>query len=292
MTTYTILIAVMILWGLYPIVTHYFVRNIDPLFLVSASTLVGAIPFIIKTTYSRNLAFLLNRNNISSLFFVTVFGTAGHILLFVGTKYTSGANTGLLLQIEPIYSLIIGIFLFKETISISRLFATVVMIAGAAIIVYRGNLSLNIGDVLILLTPLMYQLSHSFSKKMLDRGIDSSNILAVRQLLGGIVMVFFASFFNSQFFSFFTRTNISVAIFLGLYLSLVVFLWYAVLKNMLLSFASSFLPLTAAVSLLGSGLFLKETINAQQIVGFLLIIIALAWLSKSAIFKTAKDKSH
>ena len=279
----------MVLWGLYPIVTHYFVRSLDPLFLVLISTFASSLPFIAIQFLQKNQRKLISKKTIQALLPVALFASLGHILLFVGTKYTTGVNTGLLLQIEPIYAMILGVIFFKEIFGLGRIGSTLTMILGAMIIIYKGGAALNIGDVFILLAPLMYQISHTLAKKLMNKGVDTTLILAGRMFYGGIIILIFVFIYDKILLNLlFSLENVASGVFLGFYLAIVVFLWYSALKRIPISTGSAFLPLTALVSLAGSALFLKESISIQQYIGFFLIVGGMIWISRLPVAKSYK----
>ncbi len=280
----------MILWGMYPIFTHHFVESVDPFFLVAITTLFSSIPFMVKIAFQKKLRTIFSQKTLLQLIPVALFAGVGHLFLFVGTSITTGINTGILLQIEPAYALLIGIILFHEKFKKQRFFATLIMVIGAMFIVYKGTAMPNTGDVLVLLTTLMYQLSHSFAKKLLNKKIDSAIILCGRQLIAGIILISIFGTTNSSFIKFIqTPSYIWIGFYLGFYLAAVTFIWYAALRKMPLSVASSFLPLTAVVAFLGSVFFLKENINSNQIIGFVFIISGMIWLGKINRSKVTKS---
>jgi len=278
--TYLILFLGMTLWGMYPLFTHKFVLGIDPLFLVSVSTLIAAIPFIIQLLIKKEFRQLFSLKNLKTLLLVALFTAIGQGFLFIGTKLTSGTNTGLLLQSEPIYSLILGVIFLGEVIGASQAGATLLMVIGAMTIVYKGGMNLNVGDILILLSPLMFQISHAFGKKLLSKGADIYLILAGRQFYGGLMLLILAFIFNKSMISLFTFNNLLSTFYLGLFSAIVALCWYASIKKIPVSVASSFLPLTAVVSLLGSVFFLKEIISVQQYFGFLFIVGGMVWQTR------------
>jgi drug/metabolite transporter (DMT)-like permease len=278
----------MTLWGMYPIFTHRLVLSIDPLFLVSISALIASIPFITQLIIKKEFGQLFLPKVLKTLFPVALFSATGQAFLFVGTKLTSGVNTGLLLQMEPIYSLILGAIFLGEMIGNGQIGATLIMVIGAMTIVYKGGVNPNLGDLLILLTPFMYQISHAIAKKLLNKDADISLILAGRQLYGGLMLLAFAFIMNKSIIKLFNVNNIVSASFLGLFLSVVALIWYTSIKRIPVSVASSFLPLTALVSLLGSAFFLKETISLQQYIGFFFIVGGMLWQAKQISRRTSK----
>lgn len=280
-STYFILLFGVILWGMFPIFTHKLVLSIEPLFLVSLSVFIASIPFIIRLIVKNEFNQLFSVKILKILLPVAFFTAIGQALLFIGTKLTSGTNTGLLLQTEPIYSLILGVIFLGEIIRNGQVVATLLMIIGAMTIVYRGSgVNLNVGDILILLSPLMFQISHAIGKKLLNKGIDVYIILAGRQFYGGIILIFFSFFTNKSTISLFNTNNLTVGFYLGMFTAIVALCWYTSIKKIPVSIASAFLPLTALVSLLGSVFFLKETISTQQYIGFFLIVGGMLWQTK------------
>jgi drug/metabolite transporter (DMT)-like permease len=288
--TYAILFLGMTLWGLYPIFTHKVVLILDPLFLVSISTLIASIPFIIQLLINKEFSQLFLLKNLKTLLFVALFTAIGHGFLFVGTKLTSGTNTGLLLQVEPIYSLILGIIFLGEIIKSSQIGATLLMVIGAVTIVYKGGVNLNLGDILVLISPLMFQISHAVAKKLLNKGADIFLILAGRQFYGGLMLLFFVFIMNKSIINLFNFSNLVSAFYLGLFLSAIAFCWYSSIKKIPVSVASSFLPITALVSMLGSVFFLKETISFQQYIGFFLIMGGMIWQTHLPIHRVSSNR--
>lgn len=281
--TYFILFLGMTLWGLFPIFTHQYVKTIDPLFLVSVSTISASIPFFLLLFLGKKIVSFFSIKFFKDIFWVAVLTAIGQGLLFTGTKLTSGTNTGLLLQSEPIYSLILGVIFFGEMVGGGQILATLIMVLGAMAIVYRGGSSLNIGDILILLSPLMFQISHLIGKKLLNKKIPVNMILAGRQFYGGIILVFFTLLTNKFAINTFNIDNFVIGLYLGIFTAIVALCWYSSIKKIPVSTASSYLPLTALVSLIGSYFILKESISIQQYLGFFLIIGGLllsSWQKK------------
>jgi len=82
---------------------------------------------------------------------------------------------------------------------------------------------------------------------------------------------------NKSILNQFNFNSLTSALYLGLFLSAISFCWFSSIKKLSVSVASSFLPFTAVVSLLGSVFFLKETISIQQFAGSFFIIGGMIW---------------
>ncbi|MCR4276798.1 MAG: DMT family transporter [Candidatus Roizmanbacteria bacterium] len=279
--TYLVLLLGMILWGLFPIVTHRFVFSLDPVLLVSISTLTASIPFFILLFAKKEMNQFFSLKYLKTMLGVAFFTAAGQGLLFIGTKITSGTNTGLLLQVEPIYSLILGTIFLGEILKRGQIGATLAMVIGAVTIVYKGGVNINLGDILILLSPLMFQISHLIGKKLLNNKIDVNLILASRQFYGGIMLLLFTFLTNGSAISLFNVNIITTGLCLGMFTAVVALCWYSSIKKVPVSVASSFIPITALVSLAASAIFLKEVISPQQFIGFFFIVGGMLWQTSS-----------
>lgn len=279
--TYLVLLLGMVLWGLFPIITHRFVSSLDPMLLVSISTLTASIPFFVLLFFKKEMDQFFSLKNLRTLLGVAFFTAAGQGLLFIGTKLTSGTNTGLLLQVEPIYSLILGTIFLGEILKKGQIGATLAMVIGAVTIVYKGGVNINLGDILILLSPLMFQISHLIGKKLLNKKIDVNLILASRQFYGGTMLLIFTFITNRSAIGLFNINILATGLCLGMFTAVVALCWYSSIKKVPVSVASSFIPITALVSLAASAIFLRETVSIQQLAGFVFIVGGMLWQTSS-----------
>lgn len=277
------------IWGVHPILAHHFVTNIDPLFLSGLASIISSVPFIFILIYQRKLQLIISQRFFLSLIFIAFIASVGWALLFAGTKLTSGINTGMLLQIEPLYAIIIGTLFLREVIKKQQIIATSFMMAGAVIIVYKGHSGFNIGDILILLAPLFFQVSHTIGKKMFSRGMTLSGLLAGRQLYGGAMfLIIYLFLIKFQASSLFSSKALIPALILGFLEFVELALWYSAIKRISLSTASAFIPFAAVFAFLGSVFFLKEHITLQHYFGFFFIMIGLVVLSRTYVAKNTQ----
>jgi drug/metabolite transporter (DMT)-like permease len=283
-----LVILSMIIYGLNPVFANYLVKNIDPFLLAGASFLIASIPLLVQLVVSKDLHYLYKGKFLKSLLFVTAFALVGDTLFFLGTYLTTGINTAILLQLEPIYALILASIFLGEIIKARQIFAVLTVVLGAIIIVNKGTESLNVGDIFIITAPLFYQLSHLTAKNILNKISNVTIVPAARLLYGGILLTTFALFIKPELVSGISFTNFNNIILYGLYLSLDYFLWYQVLKRLPLSVASAFLPFSIIVSILGAMLLLKETITLPQYLGASLVLGGLLWLSLMYLKKKKK----
>ena len=271
----------MFVYGLFPVFAHFYVSTIDPLLFGGVTTLVGSIPLLLILEKRKKTADLYGPKFIKPLLMVAFLTTIANITFFLGTSLTSGINTGLLVQVEPFYAMLLGIFILGEIVGFGQFVATLVMVFGALVVAYKGFQKINVGDILILITPIFYQLSHVFSKKILNKVSDFYIVPVARLLFGGIALTLLAIILNPKAVSqLFILKNIFSIVFFGLIFRALDFsLWYGAIKRISVSKASAILPFAAAVSFIFSIIFLKESANIYQLIGFVLIMGGLIWIS-------------
>jgi drug/metabolite transporter (DMT)-like permease len=105
--------------------------------------------------------------------------------------------------------------------------------------------------------------------------------LASRQFYGGTMLLLFTFLTNRSAISLFNINIIVTGLCLGMFTAVVAVCWYSSIKKIPVSVASSFIPITALVSLAASAIFLKEVISIQQLVGFFFIVGGMLWQTSS-----------
>lgn len=278
---YFLAIADMVTYGLLPVVSHYLVATLDPFVFSGVATLVGGIPlfFLLKKTNSQKL--LYSGPTIKPLLIIAALTTISSLLFFGGTKLTSGINTGLLVQIEPFYAALLSFVVLGEIIGLGQLVATVIMVIGAAIVVFKGLNNINLGDIFILASPLFAQISHIFAKKVMTKTNNATLVATARLLYGGVFLTTLGLVLSpGSVYQLFSINNLLIIIVFGLvFRCLDLLLWYEAMKRISVSRAAAVIPLSVAISFFGSIFLLKETASPQQFLGLILIFGGLILLS-------------
>lgn len=290
---FTFAILDMITYGFLPVAAHYFVATIDPLLFGGLATLVGSIPILGILKKQNKVRELFRKDLIKPLLIIAVILNCSTIVFLLGTKITSSINTGLLIQTEPIYAIIFGSLFLKEIIRLPQVIATLLMIAGASIVVLKGGMQFNIGDLLILSGPVFNQTAHIIAIKAMKTKTNAMVISGARLFFGGILLTLVAILVNPTSLRQLVNIHtLAAIIFFGIiFRALDVTLWYQALERIPLSKASAVLPVAAAISFFGSIIFLKESPTAQQFVGLLAIIAGLVWFSLLHLRKPDKKRT-
>jgi drug/metabolite transporter (DMT)-like permease len=263
-------------FGLQPIISKYTVETINPLFLGTMSVLIGSIIPMLILAKKGMIRRLIEKENVSYLFFIAFFGSVFAFgLFFIGAKMTSGINASLLLQSEPLYSTLLGFFILKESIGKKQLFAMFLIIIGMIVILYNGKLTINYGDILILLTPLGYQISHTIVKKVIKK-IDTYVIVTSRFLYAFPVFLVLSTLFGSNQFGIIIQPfYLALILFIGISEVLGYMLWVEAIKRINLSKATTLISPYPILSIIFAWLILSELPSVYQIIGLIAVIIGM-----------------
>jgi drug/metabolite transporter (DMT)-like permease len=99
---------------------------------------------------------------------IALFGTvATTLLLLYGARLTDGVSTALLLQAEPVYSLVLAAWVLKEPTPARQVFGTGLVLLGILFVLYDGSFSVGLGGWLILLAPFGWQMSHVLALRVM-----------------------------------------------------------------------------------------------------------------------------
>ena len=270
--------------GAHPILGKYGVSLVSPLFFASLTNLIAAAGLILIILLKKqSLVALIKKRFFILLFLIGFFGTTlSNVMFFYGVRLTSGINSAILLQVEPIYSLIIGYLLLKERVSTRQIISTLLIIFGTLMVIYQGTSRMNWGDILILLTPLCYQVGHFFSKQLLNETEISPLFIATgRTFYGGLILLILNQFTGSHEFNILIQPDIlAIFIFYGIVVYALSYLtFYGAIKRINLSKASAIISVYPAISIILARFILKEVPDFYQLGGFFIIMLGIFYLA-------------
>lgn len=264
-----------IITAIYPVVGKLAVGSVSPLAIVLLGTLGTAliyVPWLFKKGYWR---LLFRRDLFFKFAAVGLFGTAlPYLLIFIALNYTTPANSAILNQTEVIYSLILSAVFLKEYPSKKQLFGTAVLICGVGLLLAGEGLSVKLkGDLIILATVWMFQVSHIAAKK-LPADIPDNLIVCARALFGFLCTVptaFILTRFDVPFYCGFSLKSVLILLFMAVFNNLIgnIF-WYKAIRNMALAKATAVILVYPVFTYLLSAALGYDKLKMTQILGLLL----------------------
>lgn len=200
-------------------------------------------------------------------------------LLQTAVSYTTSANAAIVCQVEVVYSAVLSAWLLGERISGRQAAASALVLAGTGIILGKDLQTPHWkGDLMVLVTPWMFQISHIFAKK-LPADIEPHTIAGARLLWGLVTLVPLAWFFGPPHLkptpAFFAVLGVH-----GVVLNtLTMPLWYTAVRSLPLSKTTAIMLSYPALTMLYCALLGMEPIGAHQVAGLALSMSGALWLT-------------
>lgn len=168
-----------------PIAGKFSVGYMSPSFVLLAGTLTTLLMYAPWLFKNKMWGRLLDKDIRFRLSIMGLFGTAlPFMLLLLALRWTTPSNSAILNQAESVYSLIFAFFFLKERPGLKQIAGTVMVVAGAVLILaVNGYTPMWKGDLIVIGTVWMFQVSHIAAKK-LPADISVDFITAARGFYG------------------------------------------------------------------------------------------------------------
>jgi O-acetylserine/cysteine efflux transporter len=259
-----------------PVLTRYAAVRLDPILFCAAVTTIAAmcaLPFL----YRRGeLGMILDRRYLPWLLAMSMAGTVmTSLTLIYGMEHIDAIATVILLQTEPVYSLILSVAVVGERPSSRQLLATGAILAGIGSVFWAGNaFSPMFAAMLLFVTPFFWQTSHVLGLRVMPPLTPIS--------IAGARFIFAACIFIPMFM---LRSGASLAqlrdprllMVIGATGFFVYFLsaltWYGAISRLSLSWTTALVvPGIPLISMLFATMFLGEHPTSREIIGVLIAI--------------------
>lgn len=183
--------------SLWSVLIHQGVQNIAPITFTAIVNIIAFIGLFTYAGFKGKLRELQEKKVYGSVIIVTLFSVLiPPVLIAIGSRYTSGINTSMLLLTEMIYTVIFTHFIGEKT-TLLKVCGAFSILIGAILIIYKGNFDFNKGDIIIALAPITYPIASFHSKKALHY-ISTETILVMRHGMASIILFILARIFESQ----------------------------------------------------------------------------------------------
>ncbi|NJE08787.1 EamA family transporter [Thermococcus sp. M39] len=259
----------LILVGIEPVIIKS--NPVDPLSFAAFSALFASLILWI-------MIFPLNTwrelkespEHLHKAFLVGLFGTTlAYIAYSYGTRMSTAINASLITRSEVLYSFVLSYLFLREKITRRQFSFSLVILLGLVLVITQGKLiEPKKGDVLLLLTPLFWQMGHTIAKQL---PYSPYLIATLRNTFGGLVLLALTLPFGLEF--------TALAVVEGVIIALTQALWYSSLKLINLSKATAIITPAPAIAI-GLSTLLGERFTLYHILGFILIALGTLEVSK------------
>ncbi len=250
---------------------------------MAAGLVIGSLSLLPWLAREGRLRRMISRDAGPSLAAMGLFSGAATLVYVAALAYTTPVNAVILAQVEVVYSAALSAIFLGEKPTLKQSLASGLVIGGTALIVLHDLRSPRWrGDLMILASPWMYQVSHILSKK-LPRDLDAWTLSGGRTLYGTLFMIPLCVWTLARGGA---RWSWEAPALWTLFLqgilccSANLVLWYAAIRGLELSKATTILLSYPALTLVFSWMFGRETIRVVQVLGLAATFAGAAWTAR------------
>jgi len=176
---WVILITLALIWGTSFILIKRGLRSFSS---TQVASLRVFITYLVLLPVSLRHIRKVDRNNIASLLIIGIIGNALPAYLYPAAQTRIDSTVaGMLNSLTPVFTLFIGIFIYKRKATLNQVSGIILGLIGAAGLLYRGDFSFDPTGLLIVLATLFY-------------GISSNQVTRIKGM-NGLVITSLAFFF-------------------------------------------------------------------------------------------------
>jgi len=225
---------------------------------------------------------LLSRELAPSFAIMGLCSGAATVIYISALAHTTPGNAAIMAQVEVLYSAALTSWLLHERPTAKQAAAAALTVAGTALVVLHDLSSPRWrGDLMILATPWLYQVSHIFAKR-LPPELDAYEISGGRVLYGIVAMLPACAWSLSRGGAWsWEPSGLALLAAQGVLMSSLNFvLWYMAIRRMELSKATIFMMSYPALTLLFSWLLGRDVITLSQLAGLALSFSGAVWTAR------------
>lgn len=280
--TFIELVALVLIWSGSWIAMKWGLTEIPPYSIAFFRFLI-ACPVIVAITYRLEgmKSLKINKNEILTFSILGLLGvTLMQAIQVYALKFTSAINSSILINFNVPFIAIFAMIFLGESINKKTAFGIFISFIGAIIIVINGSLSgfqsINIGDILIVLTGIFWAAYSVAGKKAMEQRTPLS--MTSFSFFFGAVFLFPMAFFESKF-SFIgnvTELGIGSVLYLSLLCSVFAYIcWNRSIKCEKASNVAMFLYFVPVVTAIMAWFLLGEVITIFTVIGGALVILGI-----------------
>ncbi|MFN0149754.1 MAG: DMT family transporter [bacterium] len=277
-------LVAIILWGISFVATKAALTEASPITIVFTRFALG-VAVLVAILRARGEPLIPPRDTwpaLALMGFVGVF--VHHMLQIRGLALTTAVRTGWLIGLIPIWSAVLSAVFLRERFGARKLAGLALGLAGAVIVVTRGEFSSRVltlpstrGDLLVLASTLTWAIYTVLGHATIRR-LGSARATTAAMFLGWAMLIpFFVASHGWREYAALSASSIAAILFLGIGCSGLGYLfWYAALERLEVSKVAAFLYIEPLVTLVAAVALLHETVTPTTIIGGVILLIGVA----------------
>ncbi len=279
-------VATTVIAALQPVVMRYGALNADPLFFSTVAMVAAALSAALVAGWNGEFVRIFARPYAPRLFALSLTGSlATSLLLIYGLHQIDAVAAVILLESEPVYSLILATMFLRERPSVRQLLATATILAGIGSVFGAGRaFSPFTAAALVFVTPLFWQISHVISLGVMPP-LRPLCVTSARYVYAALVLVVVALIVDRGAFGELGNRDVMLAAgFTGAFVYFAGSLtWYGAISRLSLTWTTAFvIPGVPLLSFAFAIIFLGERPNLREYIGISVAILGVAALVTGA----------
>jgi len=279
-------VATTVIAALQPVVMRYGSLKADPLFFSTVSMVAAALSAALVAGWKGEFVRIFARPYAPRLFALSLTGSlATSLLLIYGLHQIDAVAAVILLESEPVYSLILATMFLRERPSVRQLLATATILAGIGSVFGAGRaFSPFTAAALVFVTPLFWQISHVISLGVMPP-LRPLCVTSARYVYAALVLVVVALIIDRGAFGELGNRDVMLAAgFTGAFVYFAGSLtWYGAISRLSLTWTTAFvIPGVPLLSFAFAIIFLGERPNLREYIGISVAILGVAALVTGA----------
>jgi len=259
-----------------PVITRWGAVHLDPLLFCTGAVVFASICTIPLLLLSGELRLIVDRRYRARLLMMAMAGTVMTSLTLTYGLTRIGAVAGvLLMQTEPVYSLILSTIFVGERPSARQMLATVTILVGiGSVFAGGGSFSPLWASAIIFATPLFWQTSHVIGLKLVPP-LTPTSIIGGRFLYAAIVLsAMLLVFRRDSLVQLADPVSLGVILVTGFFVYFLGGLtWYGAINRLSLAWTTALvIPGIPILSILFAVMFLGERATTREVVGILISV--------------------
>ncbi len=279
------LLADWVLTACWPLAAALGVPYYSGVLFATAGLVIGGLILVPSMAAYGRWRVLFDRRTAPILAAMGFFSGLATVIYVSAVAYTTPANAAIMAQVEVLYSAVLCIVFLGERVTGEQGLASSLVIAGTGLIMWHDLSSPRWkGDLMIVATPWMYQVSHMISRR-LPKDVEPVTMAAGRIFFGVLMSLPFCawSLLRGGAWSWEPRA-LMILLAQGVFMSCVNYiLWYQAIGGMDLSKATTILLSYPALTVVFSWALGRESLSAVQLVGLVVTLTGASWVSRLVI---------
>ncbi len=274
-------IALCFFEGLFPIWSIIAVRKIGSIHTYLASLVFAIFFFAVLVFVKGEFKEFFKKEALKDLLLTSFFITFMFVLIYIGLSYTTASNMSIILLLQIFFSYLYFNLFGDEKMDLVHTAGVFLMGIGAFIVLFPGRLSVNLGDLFVLIAAMIAPIANFYQKRA-RLLVSSEVVLLFRSLFAFPILAILAFLFEK---SPLLKDYREVFIYLFLsgffVLGLSKIFWLEALHRISITKLSAMASLIPLFTLVFAYFLLKEIPTYIQLFGAFLIILGSIFITRN-----------